>query len=619
MKKYTLFSLLIGLFCCTNLSAQHSTFEELINQRLGIYTNTGKDLTLVSVRPRGKKLYHQFEFHKDGTLTAYYDRTIGKWSRKEQYKGTWSVTKNGNSINTFTFKTPYEGGTYKFKKIRRQNLYLSLLNGKVHPETAPKEVYQYVVNSSKNHLQPIGFKADSKANPITFVYTQENPFYKDKIKMIIKYDANKDDWYCIPSKVTAAANGIDSTYTNYEKAIPKSGWKIFWEKLIDNDLLTIPSYQKGDYEIYNVTEKKHEFFLRVQDSYRVFEHYNVKDKSREVVNVKKTRLLHEIFEDEFGSALRKKMPGIKFDKKHIKTFHFTPVVSPIFKDEKSTAVHNQPSLQAFIESIVSKSKTLEPEVISYAKRRRQVKWFGGTPYRRLKLKAYNLVFIKHFEPSSKSRFKAVSEHFDPAKNEIEIRIQSYTKPNDPKDEGLHGMLGFYIKKSIRTVKVVNIRAGKKVVIETINMHQAKSTQTPVRPKPKNPRTPVRPRPKNPKSNPPVKKVPIAPMTIMPNLQIADIFKDPFRVEQTQIKGNILEVKINYEGGCGDPKFRLIWDKKSPVKKRPKVLLTLDMYNDDNCSSIVKKTLWFDISKLKEIKPSNGLEVLINGRPAATYK
>jgi len=81
-----------------------------------------------------------------------------------------------------------------------------------------------------------------------------------------------------------------------------------------------------------------------------------------------------------------------------------------------------------------------------------------------------------------------------------------------------------------------------------------------------------------------------------------------RILDTEIIGDILQMKIEYSGGCEKHDFNLIfngiWKKSMP----PKITLFLEhKYEHEKCKSLVSKVIKFDIKKLKE----KNSEVYIN--------
>lgn len=68
----------------------------------------------------------------------------------------------------------------------------------------------------------------------------------------------------------------------------------------------------------------------------------------------------------------------------------------------------------------------------------------------------------------------------------------------------------------------------------------------------------------------------------------------------EINNDTLEIKVEYPGGCELHNFNLYFDDVLKKSMPPKVTLFLEHKdNSDRCESILKKTLKFNIKKLKE--------------------
>lgn len=84
----------------------------------------------------------------------------------------------------------------------------------------------------------------------------------------------------------------------------------------------------------------------------------------------------------------------------------------------------------------------------------------------------------------------------------------------------------------------------------------------------------------------------------------DLFKnasrDPYKIINIGLEGDILEINVSYSGGCEEHEFSLIGDssfKKSLPVQIEVVLSHND--NDDPCDGIYTEELAFDLSPLKE--------------------
>lgn len=75
--------------------------------------------------------------------------------------------------------------------------------------------------------------------------------------------------------------------------------------------------------------------------------------------------------------------------------------------------------------------------------------------------------------------------------------------------------------------------------------------------------------------------------------------DPFTLMSTEVIGDTLEVLVEYSGGCVQHDFKLIcygnWMESLPVQVG--ILLSHDA-NDDNCDALIRQTLRFDLTPLR---------------------
>ena len=75
--------------------------------------------------------------------------------------------------------------------------------------------------------------------------------------------------------------------------------------------------------------------------------------------------------------------------------------------------------------------------------------------------------------------------------------------------------------------------------------------------------------------------------------------DPFNVEKMYMTDSILNIEINYSGGCKEHDFALYSDGNYSKSLPPQMTLHLAHDNhDDHCRSIEKKTLSFNIDAIK---------------------
>lgn len=73
-----------------------------------------------------------------------------------------------------------------------------------------------------------------------------------------------------------------------------------------------------------------------------------------------------------------------------------------------------------------------------------------------------------------------------------------------------------------------------------------------------------------------------------------------RILDTKIIGDILQIKIEYSGGCEKHDFNLIFNGVWKRSLPPKISLFLEhKFEHEKCKSLVSKIIEFDIKKLKD--------------------
>ena len=73
-----------------------------------------------------------------------------------------------------------------------------------------------------------------------------------------------------------------------------------------------------------------------------------------------------------------------------------------------------------------------------------------------------------------------------------------------------------------------------------------------------------------------------------------------RILNTKIIDDILQIKIEYSGGCEKHDFNLIFNEIWKKSMPPKITLFLEHKDgNDKCKALVNEVLKFDIKKLKE--------------------
>ncbi len=93
--------------------------------------------------------------------------------------------------------------------------------------------------------------------------------------------------------------------------------------------------------------------------------------------------------------------------------------------------------------------------------------------------------------------------------------------------------------------------------------------------------------------------------------------DAFNILETSIKGDILEVTVEYGGGCREHVFKMnstgAWMKSMP----PKMNLWLEHENnDDNCRALIREKLQFNLKPLR-YQSSKQVVLIINGEEEKT--
>lgn len=81
---------------------------------------------------------------------------------------------------------------------------------------------------------------------------------------------------------------------------------------------------------------------------------------------------------------------------------------------------------------------------------------------------------------------------------------------------------------------------------------------------------------------------------------SDFMTDSFILEEVQINGDSLKIKVQYGGGCGEAAFGLLTDAYFMESHPVQLNLRLVLKNMDPCDAIVQRSLCFDLSELSEI-------------------
>lgn len=92
--------------------------------------------------------------------------------------------------------------------------------------------------------------------------------------------------------------------------------------------------------------------------------------------------------------------------------------------------------------------------------------------------------------------------------------------------------------------------------------------------------------------------------------------DPFLLIGATLTGKILEIEVEYSGGCGGDTWTLAWNGMLMKSLPPKANIYLHLKDEDACRTQVRKKLYFDISSIysKEV-----VLLLKDFRGELTYK
>ena len=82
--------------------------------------------------------------------------------------------------------------------------------------------------------------------------------------------------------------------------------------------------------------------------------------------------------------------------------------------------------------------------------------------------------------------------------------------------------------------------------------------------------------------------------------------DPYQLDSLAVIDDCLEVFVSYSGGCGGAAFELYYTNRVMQSMPPQTVLHLHLKDDDPCRSIVRDTLYFDLSNFKELAKSGGI-------------
>ena len=82
--------------------------------------------------------------------------------------------------------------------------------------------------------------------------------------------------------------------------------------------------------------------------------------------------------------------------------------------------------------------------------------------------------------------------------------------------------------------------------------------------------------------------------------------DFFNLDSLAITDKCLEVFVSYSGGCGEANFDLYYTNMVMHSMPPQTTLFLHFKDEDPCRSIVRDTLYFELSNFAELASTGGI-------------
>ena len=76
-------------------------------------------------------------------------------------------------------------------------------------------------------------------------------------------------------------------------------------------------------------------------------------------------------------------------------------------------------------------------------------------------------------------------------------------------------------------------------------------------------------------------------------------KDPFTFISAEINGDCMEITVEYGGGCGEVDFQLFGQEEVAQSLPPQRLILLSLDDNDLCKALIKETIFFDLTNLRE--------------------
>ncbi len=93
--------------------------------------------------------------------------------------------------------------------------------------------------------------------------------------------------------------------------------------------------------------------------------------------------------------------------------------------------------------------------------------------------------------------------------------------------------------------------------------------------------------------------------------LQDVRKDQFRLLAVSLEGDCLSLDVSYSGGCEGAEFKFFYQTTINKKPPPSVVAILGFTDNDNCRSIVKKTLHYNLKGAQQ-KGYDSVQILLGG-------
>ncbi len=99
--------------------------------------------------------------------------------------------------------------------------------------------------------------------------------------------------------------------------------------------------------------------------------------------------------------------------------------------------------------------------------------------------------------------------------------------------------------------------------------------------------------------------------IFTDKQYNNVKSDYYSVDTLFIDNNCLNIWVTYSGGCGDAKFKLIYNNKVLQSMPPKTNLFLQFTDNDNCRAEVQQKLYYNLSFFEEHAENGGISLRLS--------